>query len=582
MFRIRRIYDDILPSDKKIIHEVQNILKTQFSLLSEEEINLLPKQLRNPLRYKLRSILFVADDLKGRVNGFAFIHHVSDLNFIYLDFMSAAKLQTGRGIGSALYEKVRDVAKQLKVIGIFFECLPDDPKLCTNPDILRQNIARLRFYERYGARPIINTKYETPLKPGAENPPYLVFDDLGQNVRLKRHQAQTVVRAILERKYAKICPKEYIDMVVNSFRDDPVQLRPAKYFKKEHPMLIKVSSPYYERIILVVTDRHEIHHIKERGYVEAPVRIKSILDYLEPSNLFSRISPKSFSEQYILQVHDKHYVNYFKRMCKMIPPGEAVYPYVFPLRHPERAPKELPIRAGYYCIDTFTPLTQNAYKVAKRAVDCALTAAQMLLKGNRLAYALVRPPGHHAEKKSFGGFCYLNSTAIAAHYLSSYGKVAILDIDYHHGNGTQDIFKERRDVLTISIHGHPHYTYPFFTGFTDEIGEGEGRGFNVNIPLPEHIDSARYVKALHKALYKIKKFQPDFLVVAFGLDTAKGDPTGTWNLVKKDFAKNGEMIASLHLPTLVVQEGGYKTRFLGINANCFFASLWSSLLGIYI
>ena len=240
-----------------------------------------------------------------------------------------------------------------------------------------------------------------------------------------------------------------------------------------------------------------------------------------------------------------------------------------------RPPKDLALRAGYYCIDTFTPLNRNAYLAAKRAVDCALTAAKRLLEGHRLAYALVRPPGHHAERRSFGGFCYFNSAAIAAQYLARHTKVAILDLDYHHGNGQQDIFYERADVLTISIHGHPRLAYPHFSGFASEKGAGAGQGYNLNLPLPENVDGRRYQETLTKARERIIKFRPGFLVIALGLDTAKEDPTGTWSLEGSDFEAMGRAIGSLRLPTLVVQEGGYDTRVLGINARKFFEGLWS-------
>jgi acetoin utilization deacetylase AcuC-like enzyme len=233
------------------------------------------------------------------------------------------------------------------------------------------------------------------------------------------------------------------------------------------------------------------------------------------------------------------------------------------------------VRAGYYCIDTFTPLNRNAYLAARRAVDCALTAAEELLRGRLLAYTLVRPPGHHAERRAFGGFCYFNSNAIAAQYLSRRGRVAILDIDYHHGNGQQEIFYGRADVLTVSIHGHPRFAYPYFSGFEDERGEGLGEGFNVNIPLPETLEPERYREALERALRVVRRFDPGFLVLALGLDTARGDPTGTWNLRARDFELNGRLVGALRLPTLVVQEGGYNTRSLGANARRFMAGLWA-------
>jgi acetoin utilization deacetylase AcuC-like enzyme/GNAT superfamily N-acetyltransferase len=575
MFRIRRVYDDITPANKEAIALVQEILRTQFPALSKRDIAKLPEQLRNPLKYRFRSILFVAEGTRGRIIGFALLYHEPILKFCYLDYISAAERRTGGGIGGALYERVREEALDLNTIGLFFECLPDDPRLSRDPVIRKQNAARLRFYERYGARPIINTKYETPLKPGDDNPPYLVYDDLGQGQGLPRDNAREIVRAILERKYKGVCPPDYVEMVVESFQDDPIRLRQPKYVKKA-PLPPKRYTSVDKQIVLVINDRHLIHHVEERGYVESPVRIDSILKELDKTGLFHKVAPRHFSERYIKAVHDSRFVEYFKKVCANLEPGQSIYPYVFPIRNIARPPKELPVRAGYYCIDTFTPINGNAYLAAKRAADCALTAAGQILEGHRLAYALVRPPGHHAGRRSFGGFCYFNSAAIAAQHLSAYGRVAILDIDYHHGNGQQDIFYERPDVLTISIHRHPRFAYPYFSGFTDEKGEGAGKGYNINIPLmPEDFDGKRYCQILSEALKRIARFRPQFLIVALGLDTAKEDPTGSWSLEAEDFEAMGKMIGSLHLPTLVTQEGGYDTRVLGINAHRFFTGLWS-------
>jgi acetoin utilization deacetylase AcuC-like enzyme len=335
--------------------------------------------------------------------------------------------------------------------------------------------------------------------------------------------------------------------------------------------------PGDERIALIINDKHQIHHVRERGYVEAPVRIQTILKAIEPTGLFEIIPIRHFSEQHIKAVHDPEFVNYLKRVSPLIGQGKSVYPYVFPIRNSRRPPKELPIRAGYYCIDTFTPLNLNAYLAAKRAVDCALTGAAHIREGKRIVYVLVRPPGHHAEWGNFGGFCYFNSNAAAAHYLSAHGRVTILDIDYHHGNGQQDIFYQRSDVLTISIHGHPRFAYPYFSGFEEERGAGAGDGFNINYPLPEQVDGKAHRVTLEKALRKIRHFKPEFLVVALGLDPAKGDPTGSWSLRPKDFEENGRMIGALRLPTLVVQEGGYNNRNLGVNVRHFFRGLWKNM-----
>ena len=580
MFRIRRIYDDVLPVNKEAISQIQTILRQAFNELDSEDIEKLPQQLANPLKFRFRSVLFVADDSNGIVKGFALLHHAPDLKFCYLDFISTASKRTGGGIGSALYEKVREFALHAGDMGLFFECLPDDPNLCRDKTTLLQNAARLKFYERYGAFPIINTAYEAPVSENSDCPPYLVFDDLGVHIPLNKERVREIVKAILERKYKHLCPPEYVKMVVESINENPVRVRQPRYIKSNH-----VDIPHFSkhelRIALLVNDKHDIHHVHERGYVESPIRINNILKEIEQTQLFEKMKPRIFSEKHILAVHNHGYVRYFKKVCENLPAKKSVYPYVFPIRNAARPPKELSVRAGYYCFDTFTPLNKNAFLAAKRAVDCALSGADCLLKGYRFAYALVRPPGHHAEKDVFGGFCYFNSNAIAADFLSKIGKVAILDLDYHHGNGQQNIFYERNDVLTISIHGHPSFAYPYFSGFVEERGSGDGLGFNVNYALPEKLNGQQYRETLMKAAKKIRKFSPLFLIVALGLDPAKGDPTGTWSLTADDFMKNGELVGSLGLPTLIVQEGGYKVRSLGINARHFFSGLWNGFQDYY-
>jgi acetoin utilization deacetylase AcuC-like enzyme len=351
---------------------------------------------------------------------------------------------------------------------------------------------------------------------------------------------------------------------MDSFRDDPVQLRPARYLKPEpgaHPPVEPGR-----RIALVQSEQHRLHHVRERGYVEAPVRIEALLRELRRVPLFDDVPVRRFPDSHILAVHDRDFVEYLRRVCGGLAENEAVYPYVFPIRNAARPPRDLAIRAGYYCIDTFTPLSRNAWIAARHAVDCALTAAQKLLEAYPLAYALVRPPGHHAEVRSFGGFCYLGTSAIAAHYLSQAGRVAILDIDYHHGNSQQSIFWQRDDVLTISIHGHPSFAYPYFTGFEDERGADAGEGFNLNLPLRWGVAWDQYAPALDTACRRIAAFAPDALVVSLGCDTFEEDPISKFKLRHDDYTAIGRAIAALAKPTLFVMEGGYAVEAIGVNA----------------
>ncbi len=578
MFRIRRIYDDITPANKNALAQASTLLRRQFELLDPEKIKRIPEVLRHPLKYGFKTILYVAEDQHNQIRGLALLDFDAGLSFCFLDYLASDSALSGRGIGAALYERLRGESLSQGAKGIFMECLPDDPALCHDPEILAENKARLRFYEQYGARPIINTAYETPVQPDSDNPPYLVFDGLGREQPLAAAYLRQVVERILKRKYPDICSPEYVRMVVDSIQEDPVRLRPPRYKTRAATAQRHAeNAAQFAKIALVITDQHEIHHIHERGYVEAPVRIRTIEQALEATGLFKRLEVADFPEHHLSEVHEAGYLRYFKRATALMRQDKPIYPYVFPIRNRTKPPLELPVRAGYYCIDTFTPLNRQAYIAARRGVDCALTAAREIVSGRRIAYALVRPPGHHAEHGYFGGFCYFNNAAIAAQYLSRFGAVAMLDIDYHHGNGQQDIFYRRRDVLTISLHGHPRFAYPYFSGFSDEQGEDDGKGFNLNLPLPELCTPAQYLAALEKALQRIRRYRPTTLVLCLGLDTAKGDPTGTWMHKAADFTRIGRAIGSLRLPTVVVQEGGYRTRSIGVNARAFFQGLLAGM-----
>ncbi len=574
MFRIRKITNPFLEGNIKSVERIKEIIRLQFPALQANEIENISQQMVNQVKKKYQTSLVVADDFSGNIRGFAILLYMSDLKFCYLDLIAVTPGKPTSGVGGAIYERIREEAASLGTLGLFFECLPDDPMLCRDTSIIDQNMKRLAFYERFGAFPIINTKYETPVKPENDCPPYLVYDDLGSGRSLRAGELKRIIRAILKRKYSLYCPPEYIKRVVDSIKDDPVKLRAPRYVKTDEEESIRQIKKGDNRIRLFVNGRHHIHHVKEVGYVESPVRVKTIFREISKLGIISEGKVNEYPDKLIYDVHDHEYVKYFKTVCTGLEPGKSVYPYVFPIRNAAKPPKMLSVRAGYYCIDTFTPLNLNAYQAARWGVNCTLTAADSILEGNRIAYVLTRPPGHHAERFVFGGFCYFNNAAIAANYLGKYGNVAILDLDYHHGNGQQQIFYERRDVLTISIHGHPSFAYPYFSGFREEKGKNDGLGYNFNFPLKEVINGIEYREILKKTLRIIRKFRPEFLIVALGLDTAKGDPTGTWILSPRDFYLNGKILAGLKIPVLFIQEGGYRNRFLGINAKNFFRGFY--------
>lgn len=576
MIRIRKISNPYLEVNIRKMEKVREIIRTQFPDISEKKVEEIEDRMANPVKYAYQSMLFVAEDINEAVRGFALLLYMADLRFCFLDYIAVAPGKAPSGLGGALYERIREEAASLDAFGVFFECLPDDPDLCTSQEMLTQNRKRLAFYERFGARPVTNTLYASRVVPEEDCPPYLVFDGLGAADTIPNKRAREIVRGILELKYPDYCPANYVEHVVESILDEPVRLRPPKYTRKRSLGFFSSGLVEKDRIILVVNDRHHIHHIRERGYVEAPVRVENIQKELDRTELFRYGKPSEYPEKFILEVHDPKFFHYFKKVCRNLPKGKSVYPYVFPLRNAAKAPKVLSVRAGYFCFDTFTPLNQNAYLAARWGVNCTLTAADEILAGTRTAYVLTRPPGHHAEKSVFGGFCYFNNCAIAANYLGKTGKVAILDIDYHHGNGQQQIFYHRDDILTISIHGHPSFAYPYFSGFSEERGDGPGLGFNVNFPLPEKTSYGQYSLILGKAFRRIMEYGPEFLIIALGLDTAKGDPTGTWNFTHENFHSTGRLLGSHRIPTLIVQEGGYRNQSLGANARAFFAGFHES------
>ena len=237
-------------------------------------------------------------------------------------------------------------------------------------------------------------------------------------------------------------------------------------------------------------------------------------------------------------------------------------------------------RPGRFCFDTATPLVAGSYQAARAAADVALTGADLVAGGAGAAYALCRPPGHHAGPGYYGGFCLLNNAAIAATALRRLGRVAVVDVDFHHGNGTQEVFWEDPTVLYVSLHGDPAGHYPHFTGAHDETGGGPGRGATRNLPLPDGTGDGDYLLALTAAAEAVAGFDAAVLVVSLGFDTFDGDPLGTFRLSQDGYRRIGRLLAGLELPTLLVQEGGYALGAIGACAVATLAGFQAGMSGL--
>lgn len=571
MIRFRRMFNLETPEDLKDFSAVERMFHAAFP--SEKQASARIRAFLTGQDFGFEPLLLIAEDRRGNVIGLTLTFYFPDIRYGYLQYIASDPERPARGIGGALYEALRQYLVQKTAHGLLLDTPPDERHMLKEPERLAVNRKRMKFYERYGVFPVVNTLWDVEANP--RNDGYLtqlLFDGLGRGATPKRKDVRAAVRRILVHQYGFRDDDAFVERISGSFRDDPVALREPRYAAP--PAVPTVTSPWIRPIKMVVAERHEIHHLHERGYVERPVRMRAVLRGLEGLP-FETLKVRHFSEKPIRAVHDPELVSYLSAVCRRLEPHRLVYPEVFPIRRPDRRPQALEDRAGYFCADTFTPLTRNSYPAARAAVDAALTASEILLQGERLAYALVRPPGHHAEKRIYGGFCYLNNAAIAAHHLSASGTVALLDIDHHHGNGSQDIFYDRSDVLTVSIHGHPKNSYPYFSGYADERGEGAGTGFNRNYPLLPGVDDERYLKTLNAALALIAKYKPRWLVVSLGFDIMRGDPTGSFVVTNRGMRKIGERLGDMRLPTLVVQEGGYSVANLRTGGRAFFTGIAS-------
>jgi acetoin utilization deacetylase AcuC-like enzyme len=312
-------------------------------------------------------------------------------------------------------------------------------------------------------------------------------------------------------------------------------------------------------------------------YLENPDRMDRILNALRNQTWAHVIAPADFGLDPIRAVHDWEYLNFLASawtewLASHPKDSSTLLPATFALRRNPTKPKSILGRAGYYMMDLSACIVEGTYKAALASANCALSAAEAIANGERSAFGLCRPPGHHAGKDYAGGYCFINNAAVAANWLSSKGRVALLDVDYHCGNGTQDIFYERDDVLTISIHADPHYEYPNYMGHTDEQGTGKGLGFHRNFPLPKGTDDDQYLQTLDEALNRIGNFKPDYLVISAGMDIYADDPLGTIKISTTGIAEIGKRIASLNLQSVIVMEGGYNNDALGRNIVAFLSA----------
>lgn len=317
----------------------------------------------------------------------------------------------------------------------------------------------------------------------------------------------------------------------------------------------------------------EIFNGEATPHQEVPGRYERIEAALQADGLELTAVSAKLPDALLSQVHSPHYLS-FLQSTQTLPPTEQRFPSVFDYqsceRHLSRLSTHPVAQLGAYSFDLYTPIHAQVWPAALDAARASYEVAQAIQKGkDQVGYALVRPPGHHAEPARMGGYCYLNNCAVAAQYLSEFGRVATLDVDFHHGNGTQHIFYKRSDVLTTSLHANPNWKFPFFSGFESEVGQGEGMGYNLNRCLNEGTTDAEYQEALEAVLVEITSFAPRYLVVSLGLDTHASDPIGGFALTTEYFTQMGRSIASLDLPTVIVQEGGYNTELLGRNVVAF-------------
>lgn len=319
--------------------------------------------------------------------------------------------------------------------------------------------------------------------------------------------------------------------------------------------------------------RTELHGGELVAPFECPARAEMVLKHVKQCALGPVLSPRSHSLDQILRIHDQRYIHFLQTCWTDWQAagyaGEAI-PYIWPLQDAgEFRSEDIQARLGHFALASDTAISDGTWQSTLASARVALTAQSLVANGQESAFALCRPPGHHATTDRFGGYCFVNNAAIVAQAFLDQGalRVAILDVDFHHGNGTQSIFYDRRDVMVLSLHGDPRVAFPYFTGYADEIGSGDGEGFTANYPLPRNTEFEQWDDALTTALRRIFAYAPDALVISLGVDTFIDDPISFFRLQSEDFTRYGARLATANLPTVFLMEGGYATEELGLNTT---------------
>lgn len=324
---------------------------------------------------------------------------------------------------------------------------------------------------------------------------------------------------------------------------------------------------------------HQLHHGDHElmpgqllPVFEMPRRVEIVLERVQAVKLGEVLAPETFGLKPVLRVHKENYVRFlggaWTEWAKLGRKHHAL-PMAWPVRYMNQTlePEHIDARLGFFSLDGGCPITPTTWQAVQSSANVALSGAKRIVEGMASVFSLCRPPGHHSAPDYMGGYCFLNNAAIAAQYLRDHGaaQVAILDIDYHHGNGTQTIFYDRPDVLVVNLHGDPRMEYPFFLGHADEKGLGQGQGFNLNYPLPHGTGFAAWYQVFEEACRHITRYDPDVLIVSLGVDTYKGDPISQFRLDSPDYLRIGERIGKMGKPTLFVMEGGYAVEEIGLN-----------------